>query len=77
MGVKDKLTNKQIKVMGIDKIDNGKNMHEMEKKERQRKNDNVKPEKLGKKKKKKKKKKQNTNLIHNGLLRIKHDENTV
>lgn len=44
MGVKGKFTNKQVSAMGIDKIDNGKNMHELEKKERQRKNDNVKPD---------------------------------
>lgn len=42
MGVKGKLTNKQVSAMGIDKIDNGKNLYEEERKEKQRKNDNVK-----------------------------------
>jgi hypothetical protein len=42
MGVKGKLTNKQVSAMGIDKIDNGKNLYEQERKEKQRKNDNVK-----------------------------------
>lgn len=44
MGVKHKLTNKQVAAMGIDKIDNGKNMYEQRRKEEQRKNDNVKPD---------------------------------
>jgi hypothetical protein len=42
MGVKGKLTNKQVSAMGIDKIDNGKNLYEQGRKEKQRKNDNVK-----------------------------------
>jgi len=42
MGVKGKFTNKQVSAMGIDKTDNGKNLYEQERKEKQRKNDNVK-----------------------------------
>lgn len=44
MGVKGKLTNKQVAAMGIDRTDNGKSVHEVDRKERQRKDDNVKPD---------------------------------
>ena len=44
MGVKGKRTNKQVAATGTDRTDNGKDMHEQERKERQRKNDNVKPD---------------------------------
>lgn len=44
MSIKGKLTNKQVSAMGIERMDNGKNTHEKDIKERQRKNDNVKPD---------------------------------
>lgn len=40
---KNKFTNKQTKAMGLDRIDNGNNTYEQDRKERQRKHDNVKP----------------------------------
>lgn len=40
---KNKLTNKQSTAMGLGKVDNGKNIFEEERKERQKKNDNVIP----------------------------------
>lgn len=42
MGVKGKLTNKQVSAMGMDRTDNGKNLYEQGRKDKQRKNDNVK-----------------------------------
>lgn len=44
MGVKGRFTNKQVSAMGINKMDNGKNLYEQDRKEKQRKNDNVKPD---------------------------------
>ena len=44
MSIKNKLSNKQISASGIDRTDNGQNMHEQVRKERQRKNDNVRPD---------------------------------
>lgn len=44
MGVKGKFTNKQVSAMGIDKMDNGKNLYKQGKKDKQRKNDNVRPD---------------------------------
>lgn len=43
MSPKGKLTNKQAAAIGLDMIDNGQNRYEKERKEKQRKNDNVKP----------------------------------
>lgn len=43
MSTNSKLTNKQAKAVGLDMIDNGQNRYEKERKEKQRKNDNVKP----------------------------------
>ncbi|WP_411681058.1 hypothetical protein [Clostridium thailandense] len=43
MNPKSKLTNKQAAAIGLDMIDNGKNPYEKERKEKQEKNDNVKP----------------------------------
>lgn len=44
MIINDKLTNKQVSSSGIQKKDNGKNDFKEERKNRQQKNDNVKPE---------------------------------
>lgn len=44
MGVKGRFTNKQVSAMGINKMDNGKDLYEQDRKEKQRKNDNVKPD---------------------------------
>lgn len=40
---KNKFTNKQSTAMGLGRVDNGKNMYEQERKELQKKNDNVVP----------------------------------
>lgn len=40
---KNKFTNKQSAAMGLSRVDNGKNMYEQERKELQKKNDNVVP----------------------------------
>lgn len=43
MSAKGKLTNKQAAAIGLDMRDNGQNQYEKERKETQKKNDNVKP----------------------------------